>query len=79
MSIRNLLRDKGRPERKADNSPPSVSLLFRKCGTLDSMNINSHKTSKSRFAGVGNEWPIETHVETDNTRAFLHNVQYICP
>jgi hypothetical protein len=33
--IRNLPGGKGRLARKADNSPPSVSRLFRKCGRLD--------------------------------------------
>jgi hypothetical protein len=36
MSIRNLPEGKGRPARKADTtSPPSVSRLSRKCGSLD--------------------------------------------
>jgi hypothetical protein len=35
MSTRNLPGGKGRPARKADNSPPSVSRLSRKCGSLD--------------------------------------------
>jgi hypothetical protein len=35
MSTRNLTVDKGRLARKADNPPPSVSQLSRKCGSLD--------------------------------------------
>jgi hypothetical protein len=35
MSVRNLPGGKGRPARKADNSPPSVSRLSRKCGSLN--------------------------------------------
>jgi hypothetical protein len=35
MSTRKLPWDKGRQESKADNSPPSVSRLSRKCGRLD--------------------------------------------
>jgi hypothetical protein len=36
MSTRNLPRDKGRSVRKADNlSPPSMSRISRKCGSLD--------------------------------------------
>jgi hypothetical protein len=35
MSTRNVPVDKWRPARKAENSPPSVSQLYRKCGNLD--------------------------------------------
>jgi hypothetical protein len=35
MSTRNLPGGKGRPARKADNSPPYVSRLSRRCGNLD--------------------------------------------
>jgi hypothetical protein len=35
MSTRNLPVGEGRPARKADNQPPSVSRLSRKCGSLD--------------------------------------------
>jgi hypothetical protein len=35
MSTRNLSGDKGRPAFKADTSPPSVSRLSRRCGSLD--------------------------------------------
>jgi hypothetical protein len=35
MSTRNLRAGKGWTARKADNSPPSVSRLSRKCGSLD--------------------------------------------
>jgi hypothetical protein len=35
MSTRNLRGGKGWPARKADISPPSVSRLSRKCGSLD--------------------------------------------
>jgi hypothetical protein len=35
MSTKNLLGGRGRPARKADNSPPSASRLSRKCGSLD--------------------------------------------
>jgi hypothetical protein len=35
MSTRTLSGGKGQPARKADNSPPSVSGLSRKCGSLD--------------------------------------------
>jgi hypothetical protein len=35
MSIRNLPGDKGRPARKTEISPLSVSRLSRKCGSLE--------------------------------------------
>jgi hypothetical protein len=35
MSTRNSLGGKGRPARKANNSPSSVTRLFRRCGSLD--------------------------------------------
>jgi hypothetical protein len=35
MSTRNIPGGKGRPARKAATSPPSVSRLSRKCGSLD--------------------------------------------
>jgi hypothetical protein len=35
MNTRNVPGGKGRPVRKADTSPPSVSRLFRTCGSLD--------------------------------------------
>jgi hypothetical protein len=35
MSTRNLPVGKGQPAHKADNSPPSVNRLSRKCGSLD--------------------------------------------
>jgi hypothetical protein len=35
MSTNNLPGGNGRPERKAEVSPPSVSGFFRKCGSLD--------------------------------------------
>jgi hypothetical protein len=35
MSTRNLPGGKGWPERGSENSPPSVSRLSRKCGSLD--------------------------------------------
>jgi hypothetical protein len=35
MSTRNLPGGKGRPARKANNLTPSLSRLYRKCGSLD--------------------------------------------
>jgi hypothetical protein len=35
MSPANLPGGKNRPDRKADNLPPSMSRLSRKCGSLD--------------------------------------------
>jgi hypothetical protein len=35
IGTRNLPLGKGRPVRKADNSPPSVTRLSRQCGSLD--------------------------------------------